>query len=55
MSAAAALTRVKVEEAFRPAIWPFNSVDWQRNVYYKTQEDYILGNAEAMPKEYRFM
>jgi 5-methyltetrahydropteroyltriglutamate--homocysteine methyltransferase len=49
----AALGGVKVEEAFMPAISPSNIEDWQRNVYYKTQEEYVFAIAEAMREEYR--
>jgi len=49
----AALEGVKVEEAFMPAISPSNIEDWQRNAYYKTQQDYVFAIAEAMREEYR--
>mgnify|MGYP001413982708 CR=1 FL=1 len=49
----AALKGVKVEEAFMPAISPSNIEDWQRNTYYKTQEEYVFAIAEAMREEYR--
>jgi 5-methyltetrahydropteroyltriglutamate--homocysteine methyltransferase len=48
----AATKDVKVEEVFMPAISPSNIEDWQRNVYYKTAEEYIFAIAEAMREEY---
>jgi 5-methyltetrahydropteroyltriglutamate--homocysteine methyltransferase len=47
-----ALNGVKVEEVFMPAISPSNIEDWQRNAYYKTQEEYVFAIAEAMREEY---
>jgi 5-methyltetrahydropteroyltriglutamate--homocysteine methyltransferase len=49
----AALNDVKVEEVFMPAISPSNVEDWQRNAYYKTQEEYVFAIAEAMREEYQ--
>ncbi len=49
----AALGEVKVEEVFMPAISPSNIEDWQRNAYYKSQEEYVFAIAEAMSEEYR--
>jgi 5-methyltetrahydropteroyltriglutamate--homocysteine methyltransferase len=49
----AALTGVAAEEAFMPAISPSNIEDWQKNAYYKSQEEYIFAIAEAMREEYR--
>jgi 5-methyltetrahydropteroyltriglutamate--homocysteine methyltransferase len=49
----AALKGVNVEEAFMPAISPSNIEDWQRNAYYKTQEEYVFAIAEAMSVEYK--
>jgi 5-methyltetrahydropteroyltriglutamate--homocysteine methyltransferase len=49
----AALKDVKVEEAFMPAISPSNIEDWQRNAYYKSQEEYVFAIAEAMREEYK--
>ena len=42
----------KVEEVFMPAISPSNIEDWQRNAYYKTQQEYVFAIAEAMREEY---
>jgi 5-methyltetrahydropteroyltriglutamate--homocysteine methyltransferase len=49
----AALNGVNTEEVFMPAISPSNIEDWQRNTYYKTQEEYVFAIAEAMREEYR--
>jgi 5-methyltetrahydropteroyltriglutamate--homocysteine methyltransferase len=49
----AALNGVQVEEVFMPAISPSNIEDWQKNAYYKSQEDYIFGIANAMNEEYK--
>jgi 5-methyltetrahydropteroyltriglutamate--homocysteine methyltransferase len=49
----AALQGTKVEEAFMPAISPSNVEDWQKNAYYKSQEDYIFAIADAMREEYQ--
>jgi 5-methyltetrahydropteroyltriglutamate--homocysteine methyltransferase len=49
----AALTGVKVEEVFMPAISPSNIEDWQKNVYYKSQQEYIFAIADAMREEYQ--
>jgi len=32
---------------------PSNIEDWQKNAYYKSQEDYVFAIAEAMREEYR--
>lgn len=49
----AALNGVKVEEVFMPAISPSNIEDWQKNAYYKTQEEYVFAIADAMREEYK--
>jgi 5-methyltetrahydropteroyltriglutamate--homocysteine methyltransferase len=49
----AALGGVTVEEAFMPAISPSNIEDWQKNAYYKSQEEYVFAIAEAMREEYQ--
>jgi 5-methyltetrahydropteroyltriglutamate--homocysteine methyltransferase len=48
----AATKGVKAEEVFMPAISPSNIEDWQRNVYYKTPEEYVFAIADAMREEY---
>jgi len=49
----AALRGVQVEEIFMPAISPSNIEDWQKNAYYKTQEEYVFAIADAMREEYK--
>jgi 5-methyltetrahydropteroyltriglutamate--homocysteine methyltransferase len=49
----AALAGARPEDIFMPAISPSNIEDWQRNVYYKTQEEYLFAIAEAMREEYK--
>src|SRR5215831_7559745 len=41
------------EEAFLPAISPTSIEDWQRNAYYKTEEEYLTAIADAMHEEYK--
>ena len=48
----AAVGGAKPEEAFMPAISPSSAADWQRNAYYKTDEEYVFAVAEAMREEY---
>jgi len=48
----AALNGAKVEEVFMPAISPSNIEDWQRNAYYKSQDEYVFAIADAMREEY---
>ena len=49
----AALKGVEFEEVFMPAISPSNIEDWQKNAYYKSQEEYVFAIAEAMREEYK--
>ncbi|MGN6747961.1 MAG: hypothetical protein ACTHJS_05135 [Xanthobacteraceae bacterium] len=49
----AAAGDVTVEEVFMPAISPSNIEDWQKNAYYKSQEEYVFAIAEAMREEYQ--
>jgi 5-methyltetrahydropteroyltriglutamate--homocysteine methyltransferase len=51
----AALEGVPVEEAFMPAVAPGTVELQRRNVYYKTQEEYLFAIAEAMKTEYRMI
>src|SRR5262249_14242794 len=48
-----ALKDEKPEEDFMPAISPSNIEDWQKNAYYKSQEEYVFAIAEAMSEEYK--
>jgi 5-methyltetrahydropteroyltriglutamate--homocysteine methyltransferase len=49
----AALGKVKVEEAFLPAISPTQVEFWIRNQHYKSAEDYIFALADALREEYK--
>ena len=48
----AAADRAGVVEAFVPSISPANVERWQRNEYYKTDDEYLEAIAEAMREEY---
>ncbi len=49
----AALTKVKATEAFVPSTSVSSIEDWNRNAYYKSDEEYLFALAEAMSEEYR--
>jgi len=49
----AAMQGAKVEEAFIPSISVGNIVDWNKNEYYKTTEEYLEAVANAMREEYK--
>ena len=49
----AALAASGATEAFIPSISPTSVEDWQRNAYYKTDQEYLFAIAEAMREEYR--
>jgi len=49
----AALAGTKAEEAFIPAISPTSVEDWQKNAYYRTEEEYLVAIADAMHEEYQ--
>jgi 5-methyltetrahydropteroyltriglutamate--homocysteine methyltransferase len=49
----AALAGVQYEEAFMPAVSPTNLANWNRNEYYKTDEEFRVALAEALREEYR--
>jgi 5-methyltetrahydropteroyltriglutamate--homocysteine methyltransferase len=49
----AALAKVKVEEAFLPAISPANVEFWIRNEHYKSDQEYIFALADALREEYK--
>jgi len=49
----AAAADAKVEEAFMPAVSPSNVEEWQRNRYYRTDEEFVFAIAEAMREEYK--
>jgi 5-methyltetrahydropteroyltriglutamate--homocysteine methyltransferase len=48
-----AMAGLKVEEAFMPAVSPANLVNWNRNLFYKTEEEYLYAVAEALREEYQ--
>jgi 5-methyltetrahydropteroyltriglutamate--homocysteine methyltransferase len=48
----AALNGAKPAEVFMPAISPTSAADWQRNGYYKTEEEYLFATADALREEY---
>jgi 5-methyltetrahydropteroyltriglutamate--homocysteine methyltransferase len=48
-----ALAGVNVAEVFVPAISPASFEDWNKNEYYKTDEDYVVALGEAMRTEYQ--
>jgi len=49
----AALADTNADEAFIPSISPTSVEDWQKNAYYKTDEEYLFAIADAMHEEYR--
>ena len=49
----AALNGVNPAEVFVPAISPASFEDWNKNEYYKTDEDYVVALGEAMRTEYQ--
>ena len=49
----AALAPVKVADAFLPSTSVSSIEDWNRNTYYKSEEEYLLALAEAIGEEYR--
>ena len=48
-----ALKGVSPAEVFVPAISPASFEDWNKNEYYKTDEDYVVALGEAMRTEYQ--
>jgi 5-methyltetrahydropteroyltriglutamate--homocysteine methyltransferase len=48
-----ALAGVRHEEAFMPAVSPSNLANWNRNEYYKSEEEYLYALADALHEEYR--
>jgi 5-methyltetrahydropteroyltriglutamate--homocysteine methyltransferase len=53
MNLKAAAAAAGAEEVFMPAISPTNVENWQRNEFYKTQEEYLFAIAAAMHEEYQ--
>lgn len=48
-----ALAGLDVVGAFVPSISPSNIEDWNKNEYYKTDEEYLYAIGEAMREEYK--
>jgi len=48
-----AMEGLEVEEAFMPAVSPANLVNWNRNEYYKSEEEYLYAIADALREEYQ--
>jgi 5-methyltetrahydropteroyltriglutamate--homocysteine methyltransferase len=49
----AARAGLNIVEAFMPAVSPANLVNWNHNLFYKTEEEYLYAVAEALREEYR--
>jgi 5-methyltetrahydropteroyltriglutamate--homocysteine methyltransferase len=49
----AALENRRAADVFMPAISPTSVEDWQRNRYYKSQEEFLFAIAAAMGEEYK--
>ncbi len=47
----AAMEEQKIVEGFMPAVSPANLVNWNRNLFYKTEEEYLYAVAEARREE----
>jgi 5-methyltetrahydropteroyltriglutamate--homocysteine methyltransferase len=42
-------------EAFMPAVSPSNLANWNRNEYYKSDEEYLVALADALREEYKLI
>jgi 5-methyltetrahydropteroyltriglutamate--homocysteine methyltransferase len=49
----AALAEAHCEEAFMPAVSPAQLAGWNKNEYYKTDEEFRVAIADALREEYR--
>jgi 5-methyltetrahydropteroyltriglutamate--homocysteine methyltransferase len=49
----AAMAGRDVVEAFMPAVSPSNLVNWNRNLFYQTEEEYLYAVGEALREEYQ--
>jgi len=49
----AALGKVRVEEAYLPAVSPCQVEFWIRNQHYRTTEEYVFALADALREEYK--
>jgi 5-methyltetrahydropteroyltriglutamate--homocysteine methyltransferase len=48
-----ALAQARCEEAFMPAVSPAQLAGWNKNEYYKTEEEFRVAVADALHEEYR--
>jgi 5-methyltetrahydropteroyltriglutamate--homocysteine methyltransferase len=48
-----AMKGLDVVEAFMPAVSPGNLVNWNRNLFYKSEEEYLYAVADALREEYQ--
>ncbi|HWZ68513.1 MAG TPA: cobalamin-independent methionine synthase II family protein [Stellaceae bacterium] len=48
-----ALAQVRYEEAFMPAVSPAQLAGWNKNEYYKSDEEFRIALADALHEEYR--
>ena len=48
-----ALAGKRSEDIFVPSVSPSLLANYQRNLYYKTNEEYVFAIAEAMREEYK--
>jgi 5-methyltetrahydropteroyltriglutamate--homocysteine methyltransferase len=48
-----AIKDLDVVEAFMPAVSPGNLVNWNRNLFYKSEEEYLYAVADALREEYQ--
>jgi 5-methyltetrahydropteroyltriglutamate--homocysteine methyltransferase len=49
----AALAQARYEEAFMPAVSPVQLAGWNKNEYYRTDEEFRVAIADALHEEYR--
>ena len=49
----AALVQVRYEEAFMPAVSPAQLAGWNKNEFYKSDEEFRVAVADALHQEYR--
>src|SRR5215831_12750825 len=49
----AALAQVRHEEAFMPAVSPAQLAGWNKNEYYKTEDEFRIAIADALHEEYQ--
>jgi 5-methyltetrahydropteroyltriglutamate--homocysteine methyltransferase len=48
-----AMEELNVAEAFMPAVSPGNLVNWNRNLFYRDEEEYLYAIADALREEYQ--